>query len=253
MADLAPKAAGDPFEIAASEWNTIAASARAFRDGELGATRGDPIQARRPFVAVLVKNTTGADLGRGDCMGIDDPIFGPTDNLDEFLNRFSFEGSEPTLSHRNRFAVCLDSHPDGEIRLCAIGGVFPARVNKLRADDPRCDVDPGQTVLKSGRGGTARILWAESGTGEKWAIIAPNAGQPPRQRGTLAAALDPDDVADVTIEQPDGAGGWEAAGWTEYDVGHGLPIDAAVPSGTVVWIDYHEDGTPWVTAADHCE
>ena len=91
---------------------------------------------------VLVKNTSGADRARFEILGISAPVFTPTDNLEEFRNRV------------------------------VLSGVCPVKVDVANANHWHADIaDNSAANLKSGGGGAAQILWKESGTGVKWAVV----------------------------------------------------------------------------------
>lgn len=62
--------AGDPLNIAATEWNALAEVAA----GLVGQSRG-PLGNAAQAVTVLVKNTTGVDLERYRCLSLGDPVW----------------------------------------------------------------------------------------------------------------------------------------------------------------------------------
>ncbi len=162
---------GDSLAIPASTFNTFVDAAQDFlrRQRDIGRT---PAAERPPFETVLLKNASGADRSRFDVLGIDGPVFTPTDSLETFTNGIALVGVTPTASHAGDFAVLVEPIQAGQIARACILGACPVKVNVVSASDAFADVEAGVTGrLQSGSSGAARILWKESGTGEKWAVV----------------------------------------------------------------------------------
>ena len=78
--------------------------------------------------------------------------------------------ADPT--HLGRFAILTGPIPNGKIGQAAVAGVCVAKVDVQAEDDGFADIADGSTAsLTSGPSGAATILWKETGTGEKWAIV----------------------------------------------------------------------------------
>lgn len=129
----------------------------------------------------LTKNSSGACLPSYGVVGLDGPLYGPTDNLTEFKNVTPLEGVEPVVAdHAGKWGVMLEMCGDGKIGRCCFAGVVPTRVYVNGVDDGYCDVIVGETdgdytcYLGTGASG-AQILWREnagSGAGTVvWAIV----------------------------------------------------------------------------------
>jgi len=179
---------GDPLEIPARTFNTFVDAARAFQGRQRD--QGQTPQARLPRNGIVpVKNASGADRERFDILGVDAPIFTPTDNEDSFKNQVALKGVIPTeADHAGRFAILLEPLKTGAIGLACVQGVCPVKVSVEDEDHPCADVNDGQVgSLKSGLSGAAFILWKESGTGEKWAVV--KLGVPSDPFGSLFAVL----------------------------------------------------------------
>jgi hypothetical protein len=171
MAGLQKAKAGDPLKIPAATFNTFvdAAQEHLRRQRDIART---PVAERPPFETVLLKNASGADRGRFDVLGIDAPVFTPTDSLEAFTNGIALVGVTPTASHAGNFAVLVEPIQTGQIGRACILGACPVKVNVVSASDTFADVEAGVTGrLQSGSSGAARILWKESGTGEKWTVV----------------------------------------------------------------------------------
>jgi len=169
---LAKVKSGDSLKIPAATFNTFVDSARDFlaRQHQQAQT-GTP--AAQHSGVVLVKNASGYDQDRFAVLGIDSPIITPTDNEDEFKNRVALAGVTPDgKDHFGRFVVLLEPVRSGALGRACVSGVCPAKVYVTDEDHQFADVNDGQAgYLASGETGAALILWAESGTGEVWAVV----------------------------------------------------------------------------------
>ncbi|MBA7520882.1 hypothetical protein ES705_12981 [subsurface metagenome] len=161
--------AGSAFEPSAKAWNTFIDAAQAHRARH--DTGADWLRLNRQLTIVPVKNNSGADRDRFAALALAAPIITPTDNEVEFQNRVTFCGNTPVDGDEGKFAVLLEPAPAGEIVLAAVAGVTVAWVNVNDADDTHADVQAGSHILQSATMGSALILWKESGTGVKWAIV----------------------------------------------------------------------------------
>ncbi len=137
---------------------------------------------------MLVKNNSGADRGRFNVLGIDGPIFTPTESLDSFKNTIALKGITPAAAtHVGKFVILQEPLADGELGRAVISGVTPVKIDVTDAGHGYADVkDAVCGTLASAASGSSMILWAESGTGEKWAIVKLGGG------GGLPVIPDPD-------------------------------------------------------------
>ncbi len=172
MSDLRKVKPGEPLRIPAATFNTFIDAAEDFQRRRHDQSAG-PQAAGRRMDAVPVKNNSGSDVGRFGVLGIDGPIFTPADSENGFKNRVALVGVTPAdPTHLGRFAILLEPVAAGKIGQAAVAGVCVAKVAVQAADDGFADVKDGySSSLKSGTSGAATILWKETGTGEKWAIV----------------------------------------------------------------------------------
>lgn len=168
---------------------------------------------RLPAGVALLKNTSGADLARFGVIGIGSPLFDPASALTAFQRELVLVGVELTApAHLGRFAVALEPIADDAIGRVVVSGPCIVKVDKAADRDYRCAEmiasTPGK--LRAVDGGSARILWHETGTGEKWAVV--DIGAEP------AAPIFP-----ITMSQTGGSNGTAsaAASWT-YTVTHAI-------------------------------
>ena len=75
-------------------------------------------------------------------------------------------------THSGNFVILQEPLKDGDIGSGLISGVCPVSIDVSNSTHKFADVAEGQTAnLKSGPFGAAQILWKESGTGLKWAVV----------------------------------------------------------------------------------
>jgi hypothetical protein len=157
--------------LPADSWNGLMEVLRAYRAGNLGGGGGNG-GAGGSGVTISVKNASGADVDRFGILGIDDIVFTPTDNLDGFKNGPVLSCITPAdPDHLNKFAVLLQPVADDAIGLAKLAGPCVVKVDVASESDAFATIlDGDATKLQSGGAGVP-ILYKESGTGEKWAIV----------------------------------------------------------------------------------
>jgi len=78
----------------------------------------------------------------------------------------------PAAGHTGSFVVLLEPIIDGEIGRAVVSGVTPVKVDVADEAHAYADIAVGQAgYLASGESGSALILWKETGTGQKWALV----------------------------------------------------------------------------------
>jgi len=172
--------AGDSIVIRSSVWNAMldAAKATQARRNAIGRptspSRGTPI---------MIRIDSGGNLSQYEILGISGMVFAPAD--DGFKPRIILTGDTPaTGSHEGKFAVLTSSLPDGDMGPAVVDGVTLCQVNIMDADHEYADITNADSAkLTSAAIGPAQIIWAETGTGTKWAVVrlstkADSAGSP---------------------------------------------------------------------------
>ncbi len=171
MGNLKKVQSGSPLVIPAQTFNAFIDAARDYQDRQHGqhstgmpSPRGD---------LVLIKNASGADRARFDILGIDTIVINPTDNFTEFTNRPALSGVTPTeADHWGKFAILAEPIRNGALGLGWLAGMCPVKVLVSKEAHGHADVYSGVTaILRSSGSGAAQILWKESGTGVKWAVV----------------------------------------------------------------------------------
>lgn len=174
MADALQKVrTGDPFQIPAGAYNKFIDAARANEDSKQ--TFGRAARGEVPTTTVFpVRNITGSSVNRFEILGIDDPVIGPTDDLDEFNNNIAFDGSLPADKHKGKFCVLLEPLNDQELGNACYAGACITKVEIFEDGfrSPFADIKDGtKSELIQDRDGSAQILFHEPGTGIKTAIV----------------------------------------------------------------------------------
>jgi len=238
VADVLKKVkSGDPLKIPAQTFNTFIEvaqdyQARKFNTGQF------PQRDFSQSGIVLVKNSTIYDCDRFGILGINGPVFSPTDNLEGFKNKVVLTASVPSDSyHTGKFVIAQEPIRAGQIGSAWIAGVCPVQIDIVSGSHEFADVaHDDMTALRSSYFGTARIIWAESGTGIKWGIA--HLGSPPTfgsVRGCFPARLRT----------------WYGDPYTDCRY-YAQPIRPAVnplnPTGPIIWEDV--PGGSMVTATN---
>ena len=165
---------GEPIELPAAAWNAMIDAAMAEQRQRSSIRLGPHPRALGPQAAtVLLHNGVGYDLPRFGVAGIANVVISPADNADAFKGRIALAGVVPTTAdYLGQFAIAQEPIPDGAIGRALVAGISIVQIEVGSTSHTRADVCDGDyTKLESGASGTARILWAESGTGTKWAIV----------------------------------------------------------------------------------
>jgi hypothetical protein len=169
---------GQQVTFSATAWNAMLAAGRAemMRQSDKGV---GTLTTGRNSTIVRVQNNSGVDLDRHAVLGLDGPIFTPTDSLDSFLQEVTFSGIDPVDASRGRFCVLMEPAPIDRVVRAWVAGVCQVRVDLTDTAHAFAEVETGETgLLVSGDTGSAEILWCETDdgyygyeTGEQWAIV----------------------------------------------------------------------------------
>jgi hypothetical protein len=192
---------GEPLAIPAAAYNAFVDAARESQARRLGQEQGSQ-QASRQTGIVFVRNDSGEDRERFDILGIETPIFTPTDDEDAFKNQVALKGIIPTaVDHTGKFVILLEPIAAGEVGRACIAGVCPAWLYIADEGHTFADVYDGDaTMLRSAPTGSAQVIWKEEGTGPLWAVV---------RIGNQVTAAFP---AKLTAEDTPGEYGWEEQG-----------------------------------------
>ena len=147
--------------------------------------------AQNAYVRPLpdVYNYSGYDRAAFEVLGIGGSQFEPSETEDAFYSQLLLTGvacTNPT--HNGSIAVMQAFTPDGQVGPAIIQGVTQAKLSVQ--DEYHTFAYPGSDgVLKTGYGGSAQILYKESGTGEKLGVVRLGAPVEARYAGVLSTPL----------------------------------------------------------------
>ncbi len=168
--DRSPGMSGDS---SSERFNAINQVARTVL-GSRGKTGLNVTGSQTNYAIINIKNETGEQVPSGGVLGLGDFNISPGSNLSSFKEGPSIIGELPTeADHTGRFAIAIEPIGVEKIGKAAVAGAVICKIDMQSEDDQFADVfDEDVTKLKSGSSGLARIISVESGTGEKWALIA---------------------------------------------------------------------------------
>lgn len=182
---------GKRFGIQAQAWNTLmdmaqVQNASGIDGGGIGASA-----FKRNSLVLVKNNNTSSGVGQFCVLGIDDIGIAPSNNIDSFKNEMFLSCVTPTVADSTGyFVVTVDPIAAGEMGLAFATGVFPVKVNIVDTHHVWADVkDSDTTQLQSGVSGVAQILWSESGTGSKWAVVRLGNYGPPEIKWKLTGTV----------------------------------------------------------------
>jgi hypothetical protein len=158
----------------AATYNAMIDVINAYRRGQLTLQNQNKSASRNSGI-VLVKNSTGSDLSRGEVVGLDGPIIGSdVESGGPYWHQISLNGITPTSNHvPDLFAITREAIPSGKIGYATVSGVCQTQVYMYSPQDCCAGCEIGNTTRLSSRtNGGARILWVEStGVGVQNAIV----------------------------------------------------------------------------------
>ncbi len=168
---------GQSFRMSAEAFNAFIDAAAAQRGSAIAQTVDDRAAIRATGI-VTVRNDSGTDQERFAVLGIDAPLILPTDNPAAFQERVALSLVAPDEEqHADRLCILQEPIAVGAFGRGLILGVSPVRLQVTAEDDRAATATTGDpSVLTTGADGGARILWKESGTGEKWGLVQIPAG-----------------------------------------------------------------------------
>jgi hypothetical protein len=163
---------GDEFSVSAAAFNTLMDVAQR-EYGNAGGSVAAGSQVAGDRTIIRVRNSSGASVGRFAILGIDGVAINATDNLKDFQNVPVLDGVTPAYaSHLGKFVITTEPINNGKIGKCVLEGLCAAQISMVESGQKWADILDGDgTQLQSGNAGTAQILWSQSGTGTKWAIV----------------------------------------------------------------------------------
>jgi hypothetical protein len=197
------------------------------------------------------KNSTGGDRESFDVVGLENPLFEPTENLNEFLWKTPLEGVLPDAEdHKDSFGILVEPCKAGRPSKVCVCGMVPVRLDVTDESDLYATIDDGDAShLVTGPIGV-RIVWKdvvgnEDGNGNRWGLVLLGEQFTGPIFGKLKSDLayndtDPSGVdVDIYSDRTTDAG---------YDIEDVLPppwmTEGTLASGS--WVELKQWGGDWV-------
>lgn len=163
---------GDPFRFPARLYCDLLDLVANDKRGQ-GAIVSGAIARDFANTIIQIKNGTGSNLPRFSVLGFNGTVITVSGSVDSFKDGICLIGRTPSLpADSAKWAITLEPIADGNIGYAVIAGVCLVQVNVIDANDQYADaIDSDNSKLKSSASGGAQILYKESGTGTKWAVV----------------------------------------------------------------------------------
>lgn len=238
---------GDGLEaISASAYNAMLD----MLDAGLGNNTSGPSDSTgsSPFTSALVKNFTGSDLPAFGIVWLTAPLFLPSDVLANFQRRYVYSASKPQ-GPNSPFAVLLAKAGPDDLRPASLGGVAPVAINVTSAAHDRAfPIQDDATKLASGFAGSAEILWKESGTGVRQAVIRWPVPQQRRMLGTTNAVIQPGTSGAVNVKTANNVTLGSVTAHLTYMHGN-----EQISANKEVLVEYFAEHQKWIIVGAECE
>ena len=242
MANLQKVSPGDKLKIPAETFNTFIDAARDYRQRQQNCLQ--PTKHLNSDTALIrVRNDSEVDCPRFGVLSLTEPIFAPGDA--GFLrDGIAMIGVAPTGTDATSAAIAQGPIAAGRFGLAQISGVTLARVTgEGQTAAPAFD-DVAELHCGSG---DLQVLWSESGTGSRWAIVRLGGGGAAQwQYAVLDADLPAGGSCSATIyyDYPDATN-------NQTDTVYAPPLltSGSLTSGSWVLIDKHANGNWYANGA----
>lgn len=160
---------GQPIQFPADFYNLLTDLARQAVQQQITNILSDA--ASLPFGLVRIKNASGANRDVLDVLYVTGSEIDTTAEPVAAKTSVCLTGGSVT-SVSGDFAILAHPIPTGSFGVAFVSGAFPARINVADANHTRADWKASDsTQLQSCTNGRAKILYKESGTGTKLAIV----------------------------------------------------------------------------------
>lgn len=237
---------GQELTISADAYNAFVDAANAAKGNRSLGQSGIGTLARGGLVKV--KNATAAALGRFAPVGLNGVAITPGGSLQNFQNTPIFIAAAPGSStYLGKWAVLQEPLAADLIGDAVVSGLTVAQITVNHAAHDRVDVSTsGGSSLVSSFYGAGEILYAESGTGSKWALIRLGAWVAPVLKAKSTAAIAAGGSGTVTIYR-NGSATETVTAYLNWMDGN-----QAVAANTELLIQYFRDEAKWIIIGAEC-
>lgn len=249
--------AGDEWNPSAGEHRRILRSTGDF-ERNLLAAGAPPRLLRLSQTLRHVRNATGGYLDRAAVLGLSSAWIDPATAEDAFFHEIPLEGATPAWpAHDSRFGVLIEPAADNQIMRVVVAGVAVCRVVVASGLEwyESADITHGDTAtLTLLPAGGAQVLWRETGSGTKWAIVRLGTPTPPPSfYGKTDAQIAAGGSGVVSIWR-DGSGGWSSdSGYNLTAYAPPLLTEGHIDAGAWVRVTWHPPYRRWVITGAECE
>jgi hypothetical protein len=218
---LARVSPGDAIPHSAETWNAILESARQFRAQGVGRQGGERIDVEQmtPSLTIDVRNDSGSTILEWAVLKLSTPLVLPSDFPSDAQDSPAFSGVTPTAS-TDLVAIAHHGAATGETVRATVGGVAVCKVNVTNAGHGFASPTTSAAQLLSGATGSFPILWKETGTGSKMAVVLLT--QPVPTASVADASYTVSGIANLSNQ-------WLGAGRKQFDT-VGIGYNAGAPT-----------------------
>jgi hypothetical protein len=163
---------GEKFKVKANTWNAFIDAANHYKNTQMS-LGSEALRGNAKTGIILVSNDSGGLLEQFFPVILDDLIVQPDDDEkeQEFKSRVPvFSGKKVSADNKDKpFAILQVPIESEKIGKAQLQGISPVKINIGNESHKYAKLSA--TGLVSTSIGIGRILWKESGTGEKWALL----------------------------------------------------------------------------------
>jgi hypothetical protein len=197
---------GEKFQVKADTWNSFIDAAVHHKNTQLK-LGADTLRGSLKTGIILVRNDSGSLLEQFMPVILDDLIIQPDDEEkeQEFKSRAPvFSGKKVSADNKDTpFAILQVPLESEKLGKALLQGITPVKVNVGNESHQYAKLDASELVSCSN--GVGRILWKESGTGEKWVLLQLGSGGSGGNNYSGFFRLTGDDENENTIKVVDGS------------------------------------------------
>lgn len=239
---------GQDLSIPAQAYNAFIDAALAHRGAKSQSVAANERQYSRHPGLVRVRNNTAGVFARFAPVGLNGVAIEPSAYLASFQNTPIFNAVAPGAStYLGKFAVLQEPLASGLVGDAVLSGITVAQISVQHATHDRADVDAsGGTSLVTSYYGGAEILYAESGTGTRWAVLRIGSFVAPVLKATADAEIAVGSSGSVTIKRT-GVGAQTVTAHLNWMDG-----SQKVSSGNELLVQFFRDENKWIIVGAEC-
>ena len=182
-------------------WNRVVRNVNDLEAGKYGIV-ANSVGVARDLDVITIKNT-GLLLQAYSVVEITGIVFSPTGMSGAFQDTAAVTADIPSSNAVTTYAVTLEPIDAGKFGKAAASGIVPCRIDVSDASHKFAVAAQNSVRLASKNGGDSTIIWKESGTGLKWALVRLGSGGGV-VLGTVSQTWNKGGTATVTPQKGDG-------------------------------------------------